>query len=235
MKRSGSEHGPRKRWHLKTLNEFLRKSNQLSSLFVCSHRFEQIHTFEFNKLAQSETREVLRDMMVAFQSLFHLALTVLLLAALAEGSTRVQDRGYSSSPYEVHEDADTKEAETNSAGRYDNHVGEGRVEGRGFNTGPAEDNVFGVDCHGMNGVYGRVGDFTQADINFKYQLETTPNPTKDEYEAMIDVIEAKALDLVLPLLFSVCYGNRRQLRASERDLKVVGVTANPRDENLNCK
>lgn len=173
--------------------------------------------------------------MIRFHSsrLPQIVLTLLLLSlALTNAYTsRMEDRGYNPSPYGA--EVDKVEEET-APGRYD--TDEGRVEGRGFNDHPVEDNVSGNDCMvNPSGVFMTVGNNRQEEPIFKYQLETKPK-TEAPIRNIIKKLELAYLDKLLPILFPELCGNSRDRRQLRRRLKIMGATTNPPDEVLtSCK
>lgn len=161
-------------------------------------------------------------MMIGLHRLFQISIGLLALVVPTQGYTsRMEDRGYNSDPYARDKPRENKD----DLKRYG--VDLSRVEGRAYNGGPAEHNVFGMDCM-LNeaGAFGTsVGNPTL--IDFAYQLETVPDtsPGADTLDVIVGSLEKAYLDKILPLLFDC-----RTRRLVRRKLDIVGATTNPPDE-----
>ena len=111
-----------------------------------------------------------------------------------------------------------------------------RMDERGYNSLPDEDNVAGVDCMvNEEGFFGIIdGAANQEIIEFRYQLETNPAAEATVQDILVS-LERAYLDKILPILFvDECDKTRRQLQIRRR-LKVIGATVNPEDVDLKCE
>lgn len=167
--------------------------------------------------------------MILFHNLLYHVVLLLCVLSTRAYTSRMEGRGYNPPPG-VEQDVDARE-KAKDPGRYE--VDEARVEGRGFNDAPAEDNVSGLDCMlNEDGAFGTVtSDITPELIEFKYQLETKPNP-QASLEEILDDLEKAYLEKVLPLLFADICSRRERRRHLRRKLEIVGATTNPEDGDL---
>lgn len=158
--------------------------------------------------------------------------TLLLLPITIQAyESQMENRGYSSVPYDSIDDQDGEPEG-------------GRMSGRGYNSNPYEVNVDGTDnlfdregsCSpGTNGLFGSDGGVNQ-DLGFYYQVETLPilGGRQDARGEILKLLETSISKTLLPSLFleDCAVTERSRQRAQEPDRRLeemLGITTLPED------
>ncbi len=163
-----------------------------------------------------------------------IVLMFLLFTTIHANESRVENRGYSSVPYDARDDENDEQEE-------------GRAGGRGYNTNPFEVNVDGTDnvfsreddCSpDPNGLFGS-DQGVEQDLGFYYQVETLPiieNPQQVKSE-ILEQVESSVSKTLLPSLFleecAVTERTRQRAQIPHRRLEeMLGITTLPNDNVL---
>lgn len=171
---------------------------------------------------------------VNMRHLYSGMLLLLLMPNIANAydESRMENRGYSSVPYDARDDQDDKQEE------------EGRMSGRGYNSNPYEVNVDGIDnlfsreggCSpDSSGLFG-TDEGNEQDLGFYYQIETIPILERSEEARgeILDQVETSVSKTLLPSLFlKDCAVTERSRQVPHRRLEeMLGITTLPVDTVL---
>lgn len=158
----------------------------------------------------------------------------LLSTTIRANESKVENRGYSSVPYDARGDEDDGQEE-------------GRMSGRGYNANPFEvnvdgtDNIFSKDDNCIPNASGLFGtdQGVEQDLGFYYQVETLPilESVEQAQNEILDVVETSVITTLLPSLFveecAVIERARQKALIPHRRLaEMLGITTLPEDTVL---
>jgi hypothetical protein len=164
----------------------------------------------------------------------------LLSTTIRANESKVENRGYSSVPYDARGDEDDGQEE-------------GRMSGRGYNANPFEvnvdgtDNIFSKDDNCIPNASGLFGtdQGVEQDLGFYYQVETLPilESVEQAQNEILDVVETSVITTLLPSLFveecAVIERSRQKALIPHRRLaEMLGITTLPEDtvlEGVECQ